>query len=455
MQKTSDEILQQLKRIPKQPGCYKYFNSEGEIIYVGKAKNLYNRVNSYFRGNKKDSIKVIILVSQIAKIDYITVNSELEALILENELIKKHQPKYNILLKDDKKFPYFVITKDQYTRIIIARKANKNAKQGKYFGPYTDIRAMHATLEVIGKIFPLKKCTTPKYKNRPCLYYDIGQCSAPCQEKISKEDYKKLIDSATLFLSGKSKELVKTLNQAMKKASQNQDFEKALLYRNAIQDINTTLEKQNVIFKSDKINYDYISHATCSDIVCISLLEVRQGRLINKKDLTFKKPQENEDNLSEIYSSALGQYYSILDINNIPSKIILDIDFEENNLYQDWLSGLSSHNVKIVKTKTAQDKKMIELAKINAKNKLNDAKLKALISLQNNYNDIGKYLQEKLNLKKFPHTIECYDISHIQGTNTVASGVFFENGEPKKSQYRKYKLKTLQKGEVDDFKSMR
>ena len=170
MRGISEEIKKQVKLMPKLPGCYQYFDKTGEIIYIGKAKNLYNRVSSYFVGNKYDSPKLQVMVPQITKIECIVVNSEVEALILENELIKKHKPKYNILLKDDKKFPYFVITKEEYPRIRVIRKANKNAIKGKYFGPYTDIRAMHATLEVINKLFPIKKCTTPKYKTRPCLY---------------------------------------------------------------------------------------------------------------------------------------------------------------------------------------------------------------------------------------------------------------------------------------------
>ena len=441
--------------MPKLPGCYQYFDENNEIIYIGKAKNLFNRVNSYFVGNKKDSPKLQVMVPQIKKIECIVVNSEIEALILENELIKKHKPKYNILLKDDKKFPYFLITKEDYPRIQVVRKANKNALKGKYYGPYTDIRAMHATLELINKIFPIKKCKTPKYKSRPCLYYDIGQCAGPCQNKISKEDYKNIIKNAELFLSGKRKELIKTLKKEMDKASKNFEYEKALLYRNSIQDIEKTLEKQNIVFESTNKDYDYISIINSSNLICICILQVRQGRLISKKDFSFSQILSDIESFDEIIQSAIREYYIMLNDEELPSKIILENTFEELDIYKKWLSLRLNKEVQIIKATTKKDKEILSLAHKNAQYNLEQAKLKELSHIQNEYNEVGSYIQEKLKLSKFPHTIECYDISHIQGTNTVASGVYFENGQPKKSKYRKYKLKTLQKGEVDDFKSMR
>ena len=450
----SKEVLAQVKLMPKLPGCYQYFDASGEIIYIGKAKNLYNRVNSYFTG-KKDSVKLQVMVPQIVKIECIVVNSEIEALILENELIKKHKPKYNVLLKDDKKFPYFLITKEDYPRILIVRKANRNSLKGKYYGPYTDSRAMRATLEVIGKIFPLKKCTTPKYKTRPCLYYDIGQCLAPCQNKITSEEYKKLIKNAEMFLSGKRNELIKELKNQMQTASNNCEFEKALLYRNSIQDIEKTMEKQNVVFNSSSSNYDYIGLANSSDLICISILQIRQGRLINKKDFSFSQFLSDKQDTDEIISSAIREYYIMLNDEELPSKIILEKTFKDSALYKKWLTLRLNKDVDIISASSKADKNILEIAQKNAEFNIEQLKLKELGKIQNDYNEIGQYLQEKLNLKNFPHTIECYDISHIQGTNTVASGVYFENGQPKKSQYRKYKLKTIEKGEVDDFKSMR
>ena len=450
------DIKKQIKLMPKLPGCYQYFDKTGEIIYIGKAKNLYNRVNSYFVGDKKDSPKLQVMVPQIVRVECIVVNTEVEALILESELIKKYKPKYNILLKDDKKFPYFLITDEEYPRITVVRKANRNMQKGKYFGPYTDSRAMYCTLEMLGKIFPLKKCKTPKFKSRPCLYYDIGQCSAPCQKLISSEDYKKILNDVELFLSGKQNELLKILEEQMKRASDNLEFEKAARYRDSYNDIKKTMEKQKVVSENTRINQDFIGIVKSDSLYCATILQVRQGRLINKKDFTFSHLANSKVNdINEIIQAVLREYYAIITDTEIPSKITLGAKLDDVELYEKWLSARLGKKVTINEAKSQRDKEMLLMAQNTAEFNLEQAKLKELTQIQNDYNEVGTYLMEKLNLKKFPHTIECYDISHIQGTNTVASGVYFENGMPKKSKYRKYKLKTLQKGEVDDFKSMR
>ena len=450
------DIKKQIKLMPKLPGCYQYFDKNGEIIYIGKAKNLYNRVNSYFVGDKKDSPKLQVMVPQIVKVECIVVNTEVEALILESELIKKYKPKYNILLKDDKKFPYFLITDEEYPRITVVRKANKNMQKGKYFGPYTDSRAMYCTLETLGKIFPLKKCKTPKFKSRPCLYYDIGQCSAPCQKLITSEDYKKILKDVELFLSGRQGELLKALENEMKKASDNLEFEKAARYRDSYNDIKKTMEKQKVVSENTRINQDFVGIVKSDSLYCATILQVRQGRLINKKDFTFSHLANSQVNdINEIAQAVLREYYGIITDTEIPSKITLGTKLDDIELYEKWLSARLGKTVSINEAKSQRDKEMLTMAQNTAEFNLEQAKLKELTIIQNEYNEIGTYLMEKLNLKKFPHTIECYDISHIQGTNTVASGVYFENGMPKKSKYRKYKLRTLEKGEVDDFKSMR
>ena len=450
------DIKKQIKLMPKLPGCYQYFDKNGEIIYIGKAKNLYNRVNSYFIGDKKDSPKLQVMVPQIVKVECIVVNTEVEALILESELIKKYKPKYNILLKDDKKFPYFLITDEEYPRITVVRKANKNMQKGKYFGPYTDSRAMYCTLETLGKIFPLKKCKTPKFKSRPCLYYDIGQCSAPCQKLITSEDYKKILKDVELFLSGRQGELLKALENEMKKASDNLEFEKAARYRDSYNDIKKTMEKQKVVSENTRINQDFVGIVKSDSLYCATILQVRQGRLINKKDFTFSHLANSQVNdINEIAQAVLREYYGIITDTEIPSKITLGTKLDDIELYEKWLSARLGKTVSINEAKSQRDKEMLTMAQNTAEFNLEQAKLKELTIIQNDYNEVGTYLMEKLNLKKFPHTIECYDISHIQGTNTVASGVYFENGMPKKSKYRKYKLRTLEKGEVDDFKSMR
>lgn len=463
-------VLEQVKLMPKLPGCYQYYDAKGEVIYVGKAKNLFNRVKSYFTSN--DSIKVNVMVPKIAKIECIVVDSEVEALILEAELIKKYKPRYNILLKDDKKFPYFLVTDEEYPRITVVRKANKNPLKGKYFGPYTDSRAMWATLELLGKIFPLKKCKTPKFNSRPCLYYDIGQCTAPCQKMISSEEYKKILKDAEMFLSGRQTELLKALENEMKKYSKNLEFEKAARYRNSYLDVKKTMEKQKIVSENTKVNQDFIGIVKEHNLYSVSILEIREGRLINKKDFDFSQfasePKEAADLLmdsddkapehndfSEVSKAVMREYYSILNDNDIPKSIILAVLPDDKNIYETWLSSRLGKKVVLSAPKNKKEEEILALAQKNAEFNIEQLKLKEFAELQNDYNEVGAYIQEKLGLKNFPHTIECYDISHIQGTNTVASRVFFENGMPKKSQYRRYKLRTIKKGEVDDFKSMR
>ncbi|MCD8024141.1 MAG: excinuclease ABC subunit UvrC [Candidatus Gastranaerophilales bacterium] len=446
-------VLNQVKLMPKLPGSYQFYDKEGNCIYVGKAKNLFNRVRSYFISN--DSIKVNVMVPKIARIECIVVDNEVEALILESELIKKYMPRYNILLKDDKKFPYFVITDEEYPRLCVIRKANRNPVKGKYFGPYTDSRAMRATLEVIQKIFPLKKCVHPKFNSRPCLYYDMAQCTAPCQKLITPENYKKILKDAELFLTGRRGELLKLLKNKMEEAANNLDFERALSYRNSIADIQKTMEKQKIVSEKTSLNNDYIGVISENNIFCAAVLEIREGCLVNKKDFDFKGVStEIKSDFKEIIKAVMREYYSIVEDENIPSKIILSDLPEDKNVYEMWLSKKKNKPVKIVQAKNEKDKEILELANKNAAFNLEQLKIKNLQEIQNDYNEVGAYIKEKLSLTKFPHLVECYDISHTQGTNTTASRVVFENGIPKKNLYRKYKLKTIKKGEVNDFKSM-
>lgn len=447
----NDNLRQTLKLLPSLPGCYIYYNAEGEVIYVGKAKILKRRVMSYFN-RKHDSVKVNVLVSQIERMEYIITNTEVEALILESHLIKKYKPKYNILLKDDKKYPYFLITDEDFPRITIVRKKNLNPEKGRYYGPYTDIRAMHATLDFLKKIFPLKQCKTPKFKDRPCLYYHIGRCMAPCQNKVSSEEYKNLVKQAELFLSGKQSELMKQLKEQMQKYSDSLQFEKAAKFRDSYNDLAKTLEKQKVVYENTKLNEDVISLMADEGIFAIVILMIREGRLIDKKDFVY---DVEEDDRTEFFATFFKEYYSTLKLD-YPDRIVSN-ELEavgEKELYEEWLEILSQKKVKISYGKSAQGKELQMLADKNSKVVLDNAKIKKMASIYDDFNEIGSYLAEKLQLKNFPHRMECYDISHIQGTNTVASMVVFENGVKKSSEYRKFKLKSTE-GKPDDFLSMK
>ena len=447
----NDGLKQTLKLLPSLPGCYIYYNKDGEVIYVGKAKILKRRVLSYFN-RKHDSVKLNVLVPQIERLEYIITNTEVEALILESHLIKKYKPRYNVLLKDDKKYPYFLITDEDFPRITIVRKKNMNPEKGRYYGPYTDIRAMHATLDFLKKIFPLKQCKSPKFKDRPCLYYHIGRCMAPCQNMVTPDEYKTLVKQAELFLSGKQSELMQQIKEQMQKYSDSLQFEKAAKLRDSYNDLAKTLEKQKVVYENTKLNEDVISLMADDGIFAIVILMIREGRLIDKKDFVY---EVEEDDRTEFFATFFKEYYSTLKLE-FPDKIVSN-ELEavgEKALYEEWLEILAGKKIKISYGKSAQGKELQMLADKNAKVVLDNAKISKMSKIRDDFNEIGSYLAEKLQLKNFPYRMECYDISHIQGTNTVASMVTFINGVPKKSEYRKFKVK-ITEGKPDDFLSMK
>lgn len=445
------DLKETLKLVPTLPGCYLYYDKDGEIIYVGKAKNLKRRVSSYFH-KKHDRVKVAVLVSKIEKMEYIITDSEVEALILEAHLIKKHKPKYNILLKDDKKYPYFLITDEDYPRITVVRKKNINPDKGRYYGPYTNGRAMYSTLDFLKKIFPLKQCKTPKFSNRPCLYYHIGKCLAPCQGKVTPQEYQNLVSQVELFLSGRQTELIKRIKSQMEEYSNSEQYEKAARMRDSYLDLQKTLEHQKVVYENSRLNEDIIGIIYEEGIFAITILLIREGRLIDKKDFTYF--MENEDK-SEFFERFFQEYYSSLMLE-FPDKIVSP-DLEnigDKRLYQDWLEVISHKKIKLTYGKAKQGKELYELAQKNVKNLFETARIKKLSSIRDDFNEVGSYLKEKLKLNNFPNRIECYDISHIQGTNTVASMVVFKNGMSKKSDYRKFKIKSTE-GKPDDFLSMK
>ncbi len=448
----NERLKESLKLLPSLPGCYIYYNADNEIIYVGKAKILKRRVKSYFNRKHHESVKVNILVSQIDHLEYIITNTEVEALILESHLIKKHKPRYNILLKDDKKYPYFLVTDEDFPRIQIVRKKNINQEKGKYYGPYTDIRAMHSTLDFLKKIFPLRQCKTPKFKNRPCLYYHIGKCLAPCQNMVTSEEYKNIVHQAELFLSGKQSELMKQLMVQIQKYSDSEQFEKAARLRDSYFDLQKTLEKQKVVYENTKLNEDIISLQHEDGILAIVIMMIREGRLIDKKDFTYDVEEEDK---TEFFATFFKEYYNTLSLE-FPDRIVSN-ELEavgDKALYEEWLQIISGKKVKISYGKSTQGKELQSLADKNAKVILDNAKLSKMSKIREDFNKIGSYLKEKLKLNNFPYRMECYDISHIQGTNTVASMVTFINGLSKKSEYRKFKVKSTE-GKPDDFLSMK
>ena len=447
-----NNILQDsIKLVPEQPGCYIYYDKDDNIIYVGKAKNLKKRVYSYFH-KQHESPKTVILVSQIERLEYIITDSEAESLILESHLIKQHKPKYNILLKDDKKYPYFLITDEDFPRIQVVRKKNLNPDKGRFYGPYTDVGAMYATLDFLKKLFPLKQCKNPKFSNRPCLYYHIGKCLAPCQGKVTPKEYQELIRQVELFLCGKQSELLKQIKLQMQKYSDDEQFEKAAKMRDSYLNLQKTLERQKVVYENTKLNEDIIAVVYDEGILAIVIMMIREGRLIDKKDFSYFVDDVNKD---EYFETFFREYYTNLKLE-FPDKIVSKdlATIGEKTLYEEWLKILSGKKVSINYASRGKYNELYELASKNAQNLLENAKLKKMAQIRDDFNEVGAYLAEKLNLKNFPNRIECYDISHIQGTNTVASMVVFQNGLPKKTAYRKFKIKSTE-GKPDDFMSMK
>ena len=307
---------------------------------------------------------------------------------------------------------------------------------------------MYATLDFLKKLFPLKQCKTPKFSNRPCLYYHIGKCLAPCQGKVTPEEYQKLIRQVELFLSGKQTELLKQIQSQMQKYAEEEQFEKAAKMRDSYLDLQKTLERQKVVYENTKLNEDIIAVLYEDGILAIVIMMIREGRLIDKKDFTYFV--DNIDK-TEYFETFFRDYYTGLKLE-FPDRIILE-EIQNKELYQDWLKVLSGKKVTINLGK-GKYKELYELALKNAGNLLENAKLKKMAQIRDDFNEVGSYLAEKLHLKNFPNRIECYDISHIQGTNTVASMVVFQNGLPKKSAYRKFKVR-MTEGKPDDFMSMK
>lgn len=414
------DLKEKLKLIPKQPGCYQYFDENGEIIYVGKAKNLYNRVNSYFVG--KQNNKTAKLVSQIRDIQYIITSSEVEAFILEINLIKKHDPKYNILLTDDKTYPYIVLTKEKNPKLIYTRDIKK--VKGKIYGPYPNSKAAKDTVDLLNRIYPLRKCRNiPK---KECLYYHIGQCLGPCIKKIDPQLYVNIEKKISNILKGNVKEEIKSLELLMNEASIKLDFEKAIQYRELIQSLNVISEKQ----KMEGLNQDLDAFAYyCDDeYISIQVFHLRQGKMISRNGYLYTK-EEPIDQFQEF----IIQFY-LLQNNPIPKNIYV------SNGDIELLSNTLDHKVLI--PKIGQNLQLIKLVEENAKQKITELKQKQDLEYQKT-TGLMEELSNILGLEKI-ETIEAFDNSNINGASAVSAMVSFVNGKPNRKGYRKYKVKTVE-----------
>lgn len=439
------EIRQKLTLLPQASGVYLMKNAAGKVIYVGKAKILKNRVRSYFSGKPADD-KTRELVSKICDFDYILTKTEHQALVLEANLIKKYRPKYNISLKDDKQYPFIKITADEdFPRILVTRDLKKDGS--KYFGPYTDAKALRKTLRLMEWIFPLRTCgreieENGKVYKRACLNYQMGKCPGPCIGKISKADYQKTIRNAVSFLHGRNQDVIDNLMAEMKSRSASLEFEKAALIRDKINDIQKIGNRRNLFFNDQK-NRDVIGVYKEGTKAAAAVLKVLSGKLLNKE--IYNIDNVADSSIAEILNAFLKQYYTEK-LENLPYQILVQIEPEDFAVLNDWL------NKKLIIPQRGDKRSLISIACDNAFNHVEEQKLKYLRKSNRTIFPI-KELKDKLGLKKLPRKMICIDISTIQGTDTVSSLVFFENGKPKKKNYRHYMIKSVI-GQ-DDFASMK
>jgi excinuclease ABC subunit C len=447
----NETLKEKLQNLPSLPGIYQFIDKKGKIIYIGKAKNLKNRVTSYFHG-KTDSPKTAALVKKVTDFELIITDTEMEALVLESNLIKQQKPRYNINLKDDKSFPYIRITNEPYPQIFPTRDIVQDGS--KYFGSYTEVKSMKASLRMINKAFKIRSCkyyiddeVIKKKKIKLCLDYHIKKCDGPCEGLISVDDYGEMVDEVVKVLKGKTDDLISELEQKMTIASAEFNFEKAAELRDKIAQLQVYSSKQKVV-STDFGERDVISIAAEGKDVAATILNIRNGKLVGKKNLTLSSAGSDEP--SEIYSALLRFYYG--ELVEIPKEIALETEPSDAESILAWLSEKRGKKTKFVIPKRASEiKSLLKMNKQNAILRLKEIQLQRM-KREGNVPFVLSSLKRDLRLKKIPKKIECFDISHIQGSDTVASMVVFVDGKPKKSLYRKYIIRTVEG--VDDFASM-
>ncbi|MCM3092072.1 MULTISPECIES: excinuclease ABC subunit UvrC [unclassified Cytobacillus] len=428
----NETIKNKLMLLPAQPGCYLMKDRQGTIIYVGKAKILKNRVRSYFTGSHDG--KTLRLVNEIVDFEYIVTSSDMEALILEMNLIKKYDPKYNVMLKDDKSYPFIKLTAERHPRLITTRKVKKD--RGKYFGPYPNVQAANETKKLLDRIYPLRKCST--LPDRVCLYYHLGQCLAPCIKEVSEDQYKLMTDEIAKFLNGGYKEIKKDLTAKMTAAAEELDFERATELRDKIAHIDATMEKQKMTM-TDFTDRDVFGYAVDKGWMCVQVFFIRQGKLIERDVSMFPIYNEPEEEILTF----LGQFYT--KANHFKPREILAPDSVDSVMAEQLL------DVKVLKPQRGQKKDLVKLAYKNAKIALQE-KFSLIERDEERTIKAVENLGEQLGIYT-PHRIEAFDNSNIQGTDPVSAMIVFIDGKPEKREYRKYKIKSV-KG-PDDYESMR
>ncbi|MDJ0620325.1 MAG: excinuclease ABC subunit UvrC [Calothrix sp. MO_192.B10] len=437
-----------LREIPPEPGVYLMRDGSDRIIYIGKSRKLRSRVRSYFRESQRLSDRIATMVKQVTEIEFIVTDTEAEALALEANLIKQHQPYFNVLLKDDKKYPYVCITwSEDYPRIFITRKRQLGQVKDKYYGPYTDSRLLREVLHLCKRIFPLRQRRQPLFKDRPCLNYDLGRCPGVCQQLISPEEYRQIVQKVVMVFQGRTQELIGILTEQMEQAAENLDFEVAAKIRDRIVGLNSLTTEQKVSLPDDTVSRDAIALAKNAEQACIQLFQIRAGKLVGRLGFVANGHAEP----GAILQRVLEEHYQTADAVEIPTEILVQHELPQGEMLAEVLTQRKGRKVTILSPQRQTKAELVEMVERNAEYELQRMEKQGKRN-QQSMEDLAAILD----LPELPHRIEGYDISHIQGSNAVASQVVFMDGLPAKQHYRHYKIKNphVTIGHSDDFASL-
>ena len=436
-------ILEKVSHLPTTPGVYLWRDKYQRIIYVGKAINLRNRVRSYVQQDVNRSVKVTAMMRRAWDVETIQTKTEMEALILEATLIKEHHPKYNIMLRDDKTYPYVKVTvQEAYPRLFMTRRLERDG--AKYFGPFTDVTAVHHVLRILRSYYPLRTCKSMKVE-RPCLQYHMHYCEGPCMNYVTVESYRRYIDDIVALFEGKQVQVIQEITSKMEQASEDLEFELAAKYRDDLLSIQKVQEKQRMV--TQRGDMDVLGLAIDGPMACIQLFFIRSGRLLGRENYFV---QHEGDSPELVMTEFIKQYYG--GSTFIPKELLLPMDSVDRELFSEWFSSMKGQQVEVSVPQRGYKKDLINMAEENAQNFLAERRRQWQYTIDKSGGAVKK-LAEVLDLPRLPERMECYDISHMQGAETVASMVVFEGGKPAKREYRRFKLKTVQ-GKPDDFASM-
>lgn len=436
------DIQEHLKQLPNEPGVYLMKNKDNKIIYVGKAISLRNRVRQYFQSSKNHTSKVVSMVKNIKSFEYIITDSELEALILECNLIKEYRPKYNVLLRDDKTYPYIKVTiNEDYPRVLKVRKVLNDG--AKYFGPYTNTTAVNDTLEIVRNIYPIRTCNIDikksiKSNTRPCLNLFIKKCTGPCIGNDNKEEYKKMIDEIIMFLSGKTDKLIDILKDKMHKCAMEFNFEDAAIYRDKIKSLEDMMQDQKIDATTSDLNQDVIAMAKENNEACVQVFFIRNGKIVGREHFILEGVRESEN--ASIFSSFIKQFY--MEQEYIPKELIVEDEIEDSFIIEEFLTSKKGQKVNIRIPQKGIKKNLVNMVKKNASEYLEKFSNMNKRKYEKSTGALDE-LKDILSLDKTPNRIEAFDISNIQGVDSIGSMVVYTNGKKDKKEYRRYKIKTV------------